>query len=97
LVQDSTEIESLTQKFYTAITSYIPSIDKKKLTPDYTGIRPKLSGPNEAIFKDFIIKRENLEPPLVNLIGIESPGLTSSLAIAEKVAQLFGYPSSKVL
>jgi L-2-hydroxyglutarate oxidase LhgO len=52
--------------------------------PDFAGIRPKLQGPGEAM-KDFIIKEESELgfPGWINLIGIESPGLTASLAIGE--------------
>ncbi|CAG8480561.1 12025_t:CDS:2 [Funneliformis caledonium] len=75
--------------FVDAIKTYIPSIKQEHLYPDYTGIRPKLQGPEEP-FKDFIIKEE-IEHGLkgfVNLVGIESPGLTSSLAIAEMVDEI---------
>ena len=53
------------------------------------GIRPKLQGPGEKT-RDFVIREESDRglPGLVNLIGIESPGLTASLAIAKKVAEL---------
>lgn len=67
-----------------AITRYM-RIDTNKLVPDYSGIRPKLSDDVKS-FTDFIIK-EDL-PGFVNLLGIESPGLTSSLAIAEYVEPL---------
>lgn len=72
--------------FYERIRTYWPGLSDNSLTPDYSGIRPKLSGPGEPPV-DFIIdgpKRHGL-PNLVNLFGIESPGLTSSLSIAEDV------------
>ena len=61
------------------------------LTPDYTGIRAKITGPGEPP-ADFVIhgEREHGIPGLVNLFGIESPGLTSSMAIADHVATLLG-------
>ena len=57
-------------------------------SPDYAGIRPKLHGPGEAQ-GDFVIDDEPAHgvPGLVCLFGIESPGLTSSLAIGEEVAR----------
>jgi L-2-hydroxyglutarate oxidase LhgO len=57
------------------------------LRPGYAGIRPKLSGPNAAV-ADFLIQGPQAHGVrgLVNLYGIESPGLTSALAIAEQVA-----------
>ncbi len=59
------------------------------LQPAYTGIRPKISGPNE-LAADFLIQgpRDHGVPGLVNLFGIESPGLTASMAIARHVAQM---------
>lgn len=76
----------LKAKFVSAIQRYLPSIDSERLQPAYSGIRPKLEGPNDS-FKDFVIQSEQTHglPGLVNLFGIDSPGLTSSLAIAEYV------------
>jgi L-2-hydroxyglutarate oxidase LhgO len=77
--------------FYAAIRRYWPGLPDGALTPDYSGCRPKLSGPGQAA-ADFRIDG----PPahgvegLVNLFGIESPGLTSSPAIAADVADLLG-------
>lgn len=66
------------------IQTYLPSIKSSSLYADYAGIRPKLAGPGEP-FRDFIIHHHD---GFVNLAGIESPGLTSSLAIAEHVETL---------
>ncbi|KAI8601297.1 FAD dependent oxidoreductase [Dissophora ornata] len=63
------------------IGSYLPAVKASSLYADYAGIRPKLAGPGEP-FHDFIIHHHG---GFVNLAGIESPGLTSSLAIAEYV------------
>ena len=59
------------------------------MQPAYSGIRPKLSGPGEPA-RDFVIDGppQHGLPGLVQLFGIESPGLTSALAIGERVAQL---------
>lgn len=75
--------------FYTAIRRYWPGLPDGALHPDYAGIRPKLSGPGAAP-ADFVIQGEEAHglPGLVNLFGIESPGLTASLAIAERVSEL---------
>ena len=72
--------------FYGAIASYFPAIERSRLTPDYAGIRPKLSPPNEAS-SDFLIQGEDTHgiAGMINLMGIESPGLTASLEIAEQV------------
>ena len=75
--------------FYKSINKYL-DIDEQDLYPDYTGIRPKPFGQGEEP-KDFIIKNEISKgyPNLINLIGIESPGLTSSLAIGKYVRSMF--------
>ena len=80
---------NLEDNFVSAIQSYWPTIEPEKLHASYTGIRPKLQGPGEAP-KDFMIEGQNQHnvEGLVNLFGIESPGLTASLAIAEYVDSL---------
>lgn len=73
--------------FYEAIRRYWPGLPEGALFPDYAGLRPKLTGPGEAA-ADFRIDgpAEHGLPRLVHLFGIESPGLTSSLSLAEEVA-----------
>ncbi|THF55893.1 NAD(P)/FAD-dependent oxidoreductase [Pseudothauera rhizosphaerae] len=75
--------------FHAEIRRYWPALPDDALAPDYAGIRPKISGPGEAA-ADFRIDGPQVHgvPGLVNLFGIESPGLTASLAIAERVAAL---------
>lgn len=72
--------------FYQRIRLYWPGLPDGVLVPAYSGIRPKLSGPGEKQ-ADFLIQTEaeHHVPGLVHLFGIESPGLTSSLAIAQRV------------
>uniref|UniRef100_UPI00117F7AD4 NAD(P)/FAD-dependent oxidoreductase n=1 Tax=Pelomonas sp. KK5 TaxID=1855730 RepID=UPI00117F7AD4 len=67
--------------FYAAIRRYWPALPDGALQPAYAGIRPKLGGPGEAA-ADFMIERRG---GLLNLFGIESPGLTAALAIGEYV------------
>jgi len=78
----------LEEKFYRAIRRYYPDLPDGALQPGYTGIRPKVTGPAEAA-GDFVIQGPSIHGAagLVNLFGIESPGLTASLAIAQRVAQ----------
>ncbi|KAH9738618.1 L-2-hydroxyglutarate dehydrogenase [Citrus sinensis] len=78
------------ERFYPEIRKYYPDLRDGSLQPSYAGIRPKLSGPRQSPI-DFIIQGEDTHgvPGLVNLFGIESPGLTSSMAIAEYVAAKF--------
>lgn len=81
--------ESLKATFYRAISAYFPQIELDRLQADYAGIRPKLQGPNDNQVSDFVIQGEAEHglAGLVNLIGIESPGLTASLAIADQVSK----------
>jgi L-2-hydroxyglutarate oxidase LhgO len=76
-------------KFYAAIRTYWPKLPDNALQPGYAGIRPKISSPKEPA-ADFMIAGPDSHgvPGLVNLFGIESPGITASLAIAERVAAL---------
>lgn len=78
--------------FAEAVSRYLPAVGPDWLVPDFAGIRPKLAGRGEG-FRDFVIQEESAAgfPGLVNCIGIESPGLTSAGAIAERVvAELRG-------
>jgi L-2-hydroxyglutarate oxidase LhgO len=74
--------------FYVTVRRFWPDLPDGALVPDYAGIRPKLHGPGEPQ-GDFVIDDEATHglPGLVCLFGIESPGLTSSLAIGEDVAR----------
>lgn len=76
-------------RFYPAIRRYWPDLPDGALAPAYSGIRPKIV-PQGAPAQDFVIQdaRRHGVPGLVNLFGIESPGLTASLAIAEEVRVL---------
>jgi L-2-hydroxyglutarate oxidase LhgO len=80
--------------FAQAIREYYPEIDESRLTEGYTGIRPKLSGPGEsaADFSIHGVEHHGIEG-LVHLYGIESPGLTASLAIADQVAATIAMPA----
>ncbi|KAF8165094.1 FAD dependent oxidoreductase [Crassisporium funariophilum] len=86
-----------------AATSYLPGLTLDGLQPDYVGVRPKLIPPGGG-FQDFVIRTDyptkdaerNQNSPMVSLLGIESPGLTSSLAIAELVVDNVLHSQSKV-
>ena len=75
--------------FYSSVKAFLPFIESDDLEPEMAGIRPKLQGPGED-FRDFVIRHEHDRglPGFINLIGIESPGLTSAPAIAEHVEGL---------
>jgi L-2-hydroxyglutarate oxidase LhgO len=83
--------EAKRERFAEAARRYLPGIGPDDLVPDTSGIRPKLAAPDSGS-ADFIINEESARglPGWVNLVGIESPGLTASPAIAEHVASLLG-------
>lgn len=87
--------DSRRARFCDAIRRYYPELDASRLQPDYTGIRPKISGPGEPA-ADFRIDPPEVHgvPGLVNLMGIESPGLTAALAIAEHVRLALDRPNA---
>jgi L-2-hydroxyglutarate oxidase LhgO len=75
-------------KFYAEVRRYWPDLPDDSLQPAYCGIRPKLGPP--GMNSDFVIQgvADHGVPSLINLFGIESPGLTASLAIAERVVEM---------
>lgn len=81
--------ESKRGAFAAAVRRLLPTVEDAELSPDLAGIRAKLQGPGEG-FRDFVIAEETPRglPGLVDLIGIDSPGLTASAAIAEEVERL---------
>ncbi|MEQ6884304.1 NAD(P)/FAD-dependent oxidoreductase [Salicola sp. Rm-C-2C1-2] len=78
--------ESLAPSFVSAVQQWWPTLDPARLTPAYAGIRPRIHGPGDAP-ADFIIQgpEEHGLAGAVNLFGIESPGLTASLPLADRV------------
>ena len=100
LAPDDSQLEAM----YYAVKSYLPGVDRNRFAPDYVGIRPKLVPPWGG-FQDFVFRTDHSSTfakyedtrgknanggLMVTLMGIESPGLTSSLAIAEKVLDTIG-------
>jgi len=79
------------EAFAAAVRRYLPALQAEWLQPDFAGIRPRLAAPGEA-FRDFEVAEESAAgmPGFVNLIGIESPGLTAAPAIAARVVELLG-------
>jgi L-2-hydroxyglutarate oxidase LhgO len=86
---DYTVASDIPARFAPRIARWWPGVTAAALAPDYSGVRPKLSGPGMAV-ADFRIDGPELHgiAGLVNLFGIESPGLTASLAIADHVEAL---------
>jgi len=87
--EDYSVSETILAEFAKACEGFWPNIRNRKLTPAYCGIRPKVHGPTENA-ADFIVQGPDVHgvAGLVNLFGIESPGLTSSLALADHVLGL---------
>lgn len=77
--------------FWESVRKYLPGVRREHIQPDTSGIRPKLQGPGDP-YRDFVITEESAPgfPGLINLIGIESPGLTSCVPIARYVSRLVG-------
>ncbi len=88
-VKDYSLRESRCADFYASARKFMPFLEETDLFADTTGIRPKLQGPG-GNFRDFVIREESDKglPDFINLIGIESPGLTASCAIASLVGLL---------
>jgi len=80
---------ALRRGFGDAVRRILPSVRDEDLEPDTAGIRPKLQGPGDA-FRDFVVSEEGGRglPGFVNLVGIDSPGLTAAPALAEHVDML---------
>ncbi len=88
-VIDYTVSEAHKEHFYKSAKKFLPFLEVEDLAPESAGIRPKLQGPGDS-FRDFVIAHEDKAglPSLINLIGIESPGLTASLAIGKYVGRM---------
>jgi len=84
------EVESTEKEFREDVRRFLPSIIEHQVQVDSAGVRPKLQGPGEG-FRDFVIRHEADKDlfGLINLIGIESPGLTAAPAIAELVSVMY--------
>jgi L-2-hydroxyglutarate oxidase LhgO len=72
--------------FYHSARKFLPFLKEENVSPDMSGIRPKLQGPDDD-FRDFVINEDS--PGFINLVGIESPGLTASPAIARYVKEAY--------
>ncbi|MEM3700553.1 MAG: NAD(P)/FAD-dependent oxidoreductase [Candidatus Bathyarchaeia archaeon] len=86
----SYEVSSSEEEFREDVKRFLPCIANYQLTSDFAGVRPKLQGPGEG-FRDFVIRHEDDKGlfGFINLIGIESPGLTAAPAIGEFVSEIY--------
>jgi len=87
-VEDYSIDPSFQSIFFEAASQYLPDLQYDDLSPGFSGIRPKIDSPNHT-FQDFYIHHEKDKgyPGFINLIGIDSPGLTSSIAIGEEISR----------
>jgi L-2-hydroxyglutarate oxidase LhgO len=76
------------EDFVEPARALLPEVTLADLQPGSTGIRAKLHGPDRT-FADFIVQRDDLNPRVIQAAGVDSPGLTSSLAIGERVASIY--------
>ncbi len=85
-IEDYKVASEKASQFYQSASKFLPFLKEENVSPDMASIRPKLQGPNDDIC-DFVIKEDS--PGFINLVGIESPGLTASPAIARYVKNMF--------
>jgi glycerol-3-phosphate dehydrogenase len=77
-------------KLWQEAQALLPALKRRYIIGNYSGIRAKLAPENEGGYRDFVIQEEEECPGLINLVGIESPGLTASRPIALMVAEMVG-------
>jgi|SRR5271167_1078912 len=89
--KDNYERERLTvYEFFNDARTMLPELEESDLQLAYTGLRPKLVPPATRGFADFVMERDSEVPQVIQLVGLESPGLTAAPALAAYVAQLAG-------
>lgn len=86
--EDTSSTKPVMDELFRQAQQLLPALERRQIIGAYAGIRPKQAPPGEGGYWDFVIREDR--PGLVNLIGIESPGLTSSLPLAREVVELVG-------
>ena len=86
--EDTASTRPVMDQLFLQARQLLPALEKGQIIGAYAGLRPKLAPPGEGGYRDFVIRED--KPGFVNLVGIESPGLTASLPIARRVAALVG-------
>jgi len=92
-ISDFTVDKAKKDYFFESARKIFRGLEYDSLLPDMAGIRPKIQGPDDREVKDFYIQEETDKgfPKFVNLLGMESPGLTGALAVADYVYAITGY------
>ncbi len=85
---DYSSTSDIMDKLWNEACNLLPRIERRHIIGSYCGIRPKQAPPGEGGFRDFVIKEEKSVPGFINLIGIESPGLTAAVPIAGMVVDI---------
>ncbi len=85
---DYASTSAIMDKLWNEAKALLPQLERRHIIGSYCGIRPKQAPPGEGGFRDFVIKEEESVPDFINLIGIESPGLTASVPIAKMVVDI---------
>lgn len=83
---DFSTVSETQDKLFEAAQKLLPVLQKKDIIGTFAGTRPKLASPEEGGFRDFVIKEEPSVPNFINLVGIESPGMTASMPIGKRVS-----------
>ena len=86
--EDYASTQEVLDKLFKEARMLLPPLQRKDIIGAYTGVRSKLAPPSEGGFRDFVIKEEPAVENFINLVGIESPGMTSSMPIARRVAAM---------
>lgn len=86
--EDTASTKPVMDQLFREAEQLLPGLERKQIIGAYCGVRPKQAPPGEGGYWDFVIREDR--PGLVNLIGIESPGLTASVPIAKMVAEILG-------
>ena len=85
---DYATTQAVLDKLFREAQQLLPTLQRKDIIGAYAGLRSKQAPPEEGGFRDFVIKEEETVPGFINLVGIESPGMTASMPIARRVAEM---------
>ena len=88
--EDTASTRPVMDQLFREAEQLLPGLDRKQIIGAYCGVRPKQAPPGEGGYWDFVIREEETCPGFINLIGIESPGLTASVPVARMVADILG-------
>lgn len=86
--EDTSSTKPVMDQLFREAQHLLPGLERKHIIGSYAGIRPKQAPPGEGCFRDFVIREEAACPGFIDLVGIESPGLTASLPIARMVTDI---------